>query len=47
MLAEIEQDIDRLIFKLMTLGGHEAIEYGLRKVRRLVYRASHTEPATG
>ena len=39
-LAEIEQDIDRLIFRLMTLGGFEAIEHELRKVRRLLYRSS-------
>ena len=38
-LAEIEGDIDRLIFKLMALGGMEAIEEGLREVRRLVYRS--------
>ena len=39
-LAEIEQDLDRLIFRLMTLGGFEAIEHELRKVRRLLYQSS-------
>ena len=39
-LGEIEQGIDRLIFKLMILGGYEAIEHELRKVRRLLYRSS-------
>jgi hypothetical protein len=38
-LAEIEGDIDRLIFKTMALGGMEEIEEGLRKVRRLLYRS--------
>jgi hypothetical protein len=38
VLAEIEGDIDRLIFKLMVVGGLEAIEDELRKVRRLVYQ---------
>ena len=38
-LAEIEQDIDRLIFKLMGVGGSEGIEHELRKVRRLLYRS--------
>lgn len=33
-LAEIEGDIDRLIFRLMALGGMESIEAELRKVRR-------------
>ena len=39
-LAEIEQDIDRLIIKLMAAGGLETIEVELRKVRRLLYRNS-------
>lgn len=38
-LAEVEGDIDRLIFKLMGIGGMETIEEGLRKVRRLLYRS--------
>jgi hypothetical protein len=42
VVAEIEEGIDRLIFKLMTLGGFEAIEHELRKVRRLLYRRSET-----
>ena len=39
-LAEIEGDIDRLIFKLIALGGLETLEEELRKVRRLLYRSS-------
>jgi hypothetical protein len=39
-LAEIEQDLDRLVFKLMVLGGFEAIERELRKVRRLLYHSA-------
>jgi hypothetical protein len=38
-LAEVEADIDRLIFKLIALGGLEAVEDELRKVRRLLYRS--------
>ncbi len=38
-LADIEGDIDRLIFKLIALGGMETIEDELRKVRRLLYRS--------
>jgi hypothetical protein len=38
-LAEIEEDMDRLIFKLMVVGGFESIEHELRKVRRLLYRS--------
>jgi hypothetical protein len=38
-LAEIEADIDRLIFKLIGLGGMETMEDELRKVRRLLYRS--------
>ena len=41
-LAEIEEGIDRLILRLMTLGGFEAIEHELRKVRRLLYCSSET-----
>ena len=40
VLAEIEQDIDRLIIKLMAVGGFESIEHELRKVRRLLYHSS-------
>jgi hypothetical protein len=36
-LAEVEEDIDRLIFKLMVGGGFEGLEHALRKVRRLLY----------
>ena len=38
-IAEVEADIDRLIFKLMGVGGMESIEDELRKVRRLLYRS--------
>ena len=34
---EIEADIDRLLFKVMRLGGMSALEDGLRKARRLLY----------
>jgi hypothetical protein len=40
LLAEMEGDIDRLIFRLMRVGGMEQIEDQLRKVRRLLYRSS-------
>ncbi|HZW30245.1 MAG TPA: hypothetical protein VFF52_06015 [Isosphaeraceae bacterium] len=39
-LAQIEEDIDRLIFKLMTVGGFEAIEHELPKVRRFIDHSS-------
>ena len=38
-LDEIERDIDRLIFKLIALGGMEEVEDELRTVRRLLYRS--------
>jgi hypothetical protein len=38
-LADIEGDIDRLIFKLMVVGGLEAIEDELRQVRRRLVRS--------
>jgi hypothetical protein len=38
-IEEVEGDIDRLIFKLIALGGMEEIEDELRKVRRLLYRS--------
>jgi hypothetical protein len=34
---EIEADIDRLLFKVMRLGGMPALEDGLRKARRHLY----------
>ena len=37
-LDDVERQLDRLIFKLIALGGLEAIEEELRKVRRLLYR---------
>ena len=39
MLAEVEGDIDRVVFKLMVIGGMESIEEELRRVRRLVVRS--------
>jgi hypothetical protein len=39
IMGEIEGDIDRLIFKLMAVGGMETIEDELRKVRRLLCRS--------
>jgi hypothetical protein len=39
VLAEVEAGIDRLIFKLIAVGGMETIEEELRKVRRLLYRS--------
>ena len=39
IMADIEGDIDRLIFQLMAVGGMEPIEDELRKVRRLLYRS--------
>jgi len=36
-LEEVEADIDRLIFKVMALGGMSAIEDTLRQARRLLY----------
>lgn len=38
-VAEIEGDIDRIVFRLMALGGMEEIEDELRKLRRLLYRS--------
>jgi hypothetical protein len=35
---ELEADIDRLIFKVMELGGMSAVEETLRMARRLLYR---------
>jgi hypothetical protein len=37
-LEELEGDIDRLLFKVMGLGGLPAIEESLRQTRRLLYR---------
>jgi len=36
-LEEVEADIDRLIYKVMALGGMSAIEDTLRQARRLLY----------
>jgi hypothetical protein len=38
-LSQIEADIDRLLFRVMALGGLENIEDSLRQTRRLLYRA--------
>ena len=39
MLAELEGDLDRMIFKLMGVGGMEKVEEALRTVRRVVVRS--------
>lgn len=39
-LSEIEADIDRLLFRVMNLGGLEDIEDSLRRTRRLLYTTS-------
>jgi hypothetical protein len=39
IIEEVESDIDRLIFKLIAVGGMEEIEVELRKVRRLLHRS--------
>jgi hypothetical protein len=39
MLEEVEGDIDRLIFKLMIVGGMADVEDALRRVRRVVVRS--------
>jgi len=36
-LAELEADLDMLLFKVMTLGGFPEIENSLRETRRLLY----------
>jgi hypothetical protein len=36
-IEELEEDIDRLLFKVMRLGGLPAIEESLRQTRRLLY----------
>jgi hypothetical protein len=38
-LSQLEADIDRLLFRVMTLGGLENIEDSLRRTRRLLYVA--------
>ncbi len=38
-LEELEGDIDRLLFKVMGLGGLAGIEASLRHTRRLLYAA--------
>lgn len=38
-LSQIEADIDRLLFRVMSLGGMEGIEDSLRRTRRLLYQA--------
>jgi hypothetical protein len=39
---DLEADIDRLIFKVMGLGGLEAVEESLRQSRRLLYSHNGT-----
>ena len=41
-LSQIEADIDRLLFRVMNLGGLENIEDSLRQTRRLLYQALTT-----
>jgi hypothetical protein len=38
-LADLESDVDRLIFKAMQIGGLAEIEASLRATRRLLYKA--------
>jgi len=38
-LTQIEADIDRLLFRVMDIGGLEDIEDSLRRTRRLLYQA--------
>jgi hypothetical protein len=38
-LEELEADIDRLLFKVMGIGGLAEIEDSLRQTRRLIYRS--------
>jgi hypothetical protein len=38
-LSQIEADIDRLLFRVMSIGGLENIEESLRRTRRLLYGA--------
>lgn len=42
-LTEVETEIDRLLFRVMTLGGLEEVEDSLRRTRRLLYQAAHAE----
>ena len=42
VIAEVERDIDRLIFQLMGVGGLLDIEDALRRVRRQLVVTSHT-----
>lgn len=42
-LSQIEADIDRLLFRVMTLGGLENIEDSLRRTRRLLYQAAPSD----
>lgn len=43
-LEELEADIDRLIFRVMALGGSSGIEDALRQARRLLYGAFSRKP---
>lgn len=38
-MSQIEADIDRLLFRVMSLGGLENIEDSLRRTRHLLYQA--------
>jgi hypothetical protein len=39
-LTQIEADLDRLLFRVMHIGGLEDIEDSLRRTRRLLYQAT-------
>jgi hypothetical protein len=39
VLAEVERDLDRLIYRLMDVGGLESVADELRRVRRVVVRS--------
>jgi hypothetical protein len=44
-LSQIEAEIDRLLFRVMNLGGLEGIEDSLRRTRRLLYQALSGSPS--
>jgi hypothetical protein len=44
-LSQIEAEIDRLLFRVMHIGGLEDIEDSLRRTRRLLYQAGAGRPS--
>ena len=44
-LTQMEAEIDRLLFRVMDLGGLETIEDSLRQARRLLYKAFDGDPS--